>query len=119
MLVAKELLAMPGVQDCAVVMGTPANLALMRDANLLTDDAKAATPNDLVVAVLAEDEDAAAAALAAVAGLLAARQGRRRGDWRATPAPLAARGRALRTRTPTWPSSRWPAATPRARRGWR
>ncbi|HSN78576.1 MAG TPA: acyl-CoA synthetase FdrA [Anaerolineae bacterium] len=75
MLVAKELLAMPGVQDCAVVMGTPANLALMRDANLLTDDAYAATPNDLVVAVLAEDEDAAAAALAAVAGLLAAGKG--------------------------------------------
>jgi len=75
MLVAKELLAMPRVQDAAVVMGTPANLALMRDAHLLTDEAKAATPNDLVVAVLAGDEDAAAAALAAVAGLLAASKG--------------------------------------------
>jgi FdrA protein len=71
MLVAKELLAMPGVQDAAVVMGTPANLALMRDANLLTADADAATPNDLVVAVLAEDDGAAASALAAVDGLLA------------------------------------------------
>jgi succinyl-CoA synthetase alpha subunit len=72
MLVAKELLAMSGVQDAAVVMGTPANLALMRDANLLTADADPATPNDLVIAVLAEDQASAAAALAAVDGLLAA-----------------------------------------------
>lgn len=75
MLVAKELLAMPGVQDCAVVMGTPANLALMRDAHLLTDDARAATPNDLVIAVLAANDAAAASALAAIAGLLAAGKG--------------------------------------------
>lgn len=75
MLVAKELLAMPGVQDAAVVMGTPANLALMRDADLLTAEAQAATPNDLVAAVLADDEDAAAAALAAIDGLLAAGKG--------------------------------------------
>ena len=75
MLVAKELLAMPGVQDAAVVMGTPANLGLMRDAGLLTAEAQAATPNDLVAAVLAEDDQAAAAALAAVEGLLAAGAG--------------------------------------------
>jgi FdrA protein len=75
MLVAKELLAMPGVQDAAVVMGTPANLALMRDAGLLTAEGQVATPNDLVVAVLAEDNSAAAAALAAVDGLLAAGKG--------------------------------------------
>lgn len=75
MLVAKDLLAMPGVQDCAVVMGTPANLALMRDANLLAHEAQTATPNDLVVAVLAEDTDTAATALAAVDGLLAASKG--------------------------------------------
>ncbi|MBE2232589.1 MAG: acyl-CoA synthetase FdrA [Anaerolinea sp.] len=75
MLVAKELLAMPGVQDAAVVMGTPANLALMRDAGLLTAAAQAATPNDLVAAVLAQDDETAAAALAAVDGLLAASKG--------------------------------------------
>ncbi len=75
MLVARELLAMPGVQDAAVVMGTPANLVLMRDAGLLTADASAATPNDLVVAVLAQNDEAAAAALGAVDGLLAAGKG--------------------------------------------
>lgn len=75
MLVAKELLAMPGVHDAAVVMGTPANLTLMRDAGLLTAEAQAATPNDLVVAVLAASDDETAAALAAVDGLLAAGKG--------------------------------------------
>lgn len=75
MLVAKELLAMPGVQDAAVVMGTPANLALMRDAGLLTVQVQAATPNDLVVAVLAAGDNEATAALAAVDGLLAAGKG--------------------------------------------
>jgi succinyl-CoA synthetase alpha subunit len=80
MLVAKELLAMPGVQDAAVVMGTPANLALMRDAGLLTAAVQAATPNDLVVAVLATDEHTAAAALAALDGLLAAGKGSRQAE---------------------------------------
>lgn len=72
MLVAKDLLAMPGVQDAAVVMGTPANLTLLRDASLLTAEAAAATSNDLLVAVLANDEGAATAAAAAVEALLAA-----------------------------------------------
>lgn len=71
MLAAKDLLAMPGVQDAALVMGTPANLGLMRDAGLLTDAAAEATPNDLVVAVLAADEATAAAAASAVDAILA------------------------------------------------
>ncbi|MER2600692.1 MAG: acyl-CoA synthetase FdrA [Caldilineales bacterium] len=72
MLVAKELLAMPGVRDAAVVMGTQANLGLLRDATLLTSQSAAATPNDLVAAVLADDDHAAEAALAALDGLLTA-----------------------------------------------
>jgi FdrA protein len=102
MLVAKELLAMPGVQDAAVVMGTPANLALMRDANLLTADAAAATPNDLVVAVLAADDNAAAAALARSDGLLAAGKGGKQTEGgHAGPARCARP--CARRRTPTWP----------------
>lgn len=90
MLVAKELLAMPGVQDAAVVMGTPANLALMRDAGLLTVQVQAATPNDLVVAVLAAGDGEAAAALAAVDGLLAAGKGGKQADG-AAPRPRSLR----------------------------
>lgn len=91
MLVAKELLAMPGVRDAAVVMGTPANLSLLRDAALLTAAGEAATPNDLVAALLADDDVAAEAALAALDGLLAAsRSASGGGDSRARARTLRA-----------------------------
>ena len=37
MLVAKALLELPGVEDAAVVMGTPANREIIAAAGLLTD----------------------------------------------------------------------------------
>lgn len=80
MLVAKELLALPGVRDAAVVMGTPANQGLLRDAGLLTADSAAATPNDLIAAVLADDDASAAAAVAAVDKLLAASRSSQHAD---------------------------------------
>ena len=62
MLVAHELTKFPGVIDVGVIMATEANKALLREAGLLTPDGQAATPNDLVIVVSA-DESAAAAAL--------------------------------------------------------
>jgi succinyl-CoA synthetase alpha subunit len=60
MLVAKELAKQPGVQDAAVVMGTEANFSILEQSGLLTDEAKKATPNDLVISVKTEgDPDAA------------------------------------------------------------
>jgi FdrA protein len=56
MLVARELARLPGVADAAVVMATEANKGILRDAGLLTPEADAATPNDLVIAVGGEDE---------------------------------------------------------------
>jgi FdrA protein len=56
MLVARELARLPGVADAAVVMATEANKGILRDAGLLTPEAEAATPNDLVIAVGGEDE---------------------------------------------------------------
>ncbi len=53
MLVARELSKLEGVQDAAVVMATEANKSILADAGLLTEEAKAATPNDLVIAVSA------------------------------------------------------------------
>ncbi len=38
MLVARDLAGLPGVEDAAVVMGTEANKALLREAGLLTDE---------------------------------------------------------------------------------
>lgn len=56
MLVARELARLPGVADAAVVMATEANKGILRDAGLLTAEAEAATPNDLVIAVGGEAE---------------------------------------------------------------
>ncbi len=51
MLVAKEISHMAEVDDAAVVMGTEANKGLLKNAGLLTPEAEAASPNDLVIAV--------------------------------------------------------------------
>ncbi len=53
MLVARELAQLPGVVDAAVVMATEANKGILKQAGLLTAEAEAASPNDLVIAVSA------------------------------------------------------------------
>ena len=65
MLVARELTKFPGVIDVGVIMATEANKALLNEAGLLTFDGAAATPNDLVIAVSANDGVADAALLEA------------------------------------------------------
>src|SRR5512134_2145053 len=70
MLVARELSRLEGVQDAAVVMGTEANKSILTDAGLLTDEAKTASPNDLVIAVAASDGPAAEEALQKAEALL-------------------------------------------------
>lgn len=71
MLVARDLAGSEGVEDAAVVMATEPNKSILADADLLTPEADAATPNDLVIAVMAETEQAADAALAKVDSLFA------------------------------------------------
>jgi FdrA protein len=63
MLVARELSNLEGVQDAAVVMATEANKSILEGAGLLTDEAKAATPNDLVIAVSTQAASVADSAL--------------------------------------------------------
>ena len=70
MLVARELSKLEGIRDAAVMMATEANKSIMAEAGLLTDEAKSATPNDLLIAVSAESESLADAALQKVEGLL-------------------------------------------------
>lgn len=55
--------ARPGVAAASLVMGTPANLALLAQAGLLDNDACVAGPNDLVI-VVDGDHDALDPALA-------------------------------------------------------
>lgn len=69
MLVAKELSKLPGVVDAAVVMATEANKSILKQSGLLSAEAQAASPNDLVIAVQADDT-AWPAALAAAEELL-------------------------------------------------
>ena len=70
MLVARELSKLEGVQDAAVLMATEANKSILEVAGLLTDEARAATPNDLVIAVGARADSAADSALQKAEGML-------------------------------------------------
>ncbi len=63
MQISAELAALAGVEDAVAMNGTPSNLEIMREAGLLAPPGEAAGPNDLVVAVRAEDQPAAEAAL--------------------------------------------------------
>jgi FdrA protein len=70
MLVARELAKSKGVQDAAVVMATEANKSILAEARLLTEEAKTARPNDLLIAVSAESEVLAEAAMQNAESLL-------------------------------------------------
>ena len=64
MRISADLAALPGIEDAVAMIGTPANVEIMREAGLLAPEGEAAGPNDLVVAVRASGEAAAEAALA-------------------------------------------------------
>ena len=70
MRVGKELAALPGVADAAVVMGTKSNRAILDSSGLLIPKFNAAGDTDLLIAVKASSAQAAETALAAVDGLL-------------------------------------------------
>ena len=73
MLVARELAKLPGLADAAVVMATEGNKGILKEAGLLTAEAQAATPNDLVIAV-SGPEGALEGALAEAEKLLQQKQ---------------------------------------------
>ncbi len=66
----RGLLELPGVIDAGAIMATPANRDLLAANNLLPDSI-AANPDDLLIVVKAEEEEAAIQALAQVDTLLA------------------------------------------------
>ena len=59
MRLSKDMEAVEGVTLAAAMMGTPQNLALMRQAGLLAADGESAGPADLVIAVVATHARAA------------------------------------------------------------
>jgi FdrA protein len=72
MRLSEALAAQPGVVRAAAVMATPLNVELLADDGLLPSGLSM-TPDDLLIAVLAENAEAAEAALAQVEMLLAPR----------------------------------------------
>ncbi len=83
--IARDIRALPGIEDAALVMGTPANKGLLEQVSPLSDEAQAASPTDLILMVKG-DEGALDGALAAAESLLTKR-------------PAAAEGAAHRPRT--------------------
>ena len=62
MRLSREIASASGVVEAALMMGTPSNQAIMRNAGLLVGEVTA-LGNDLIVAIKAESEEAARAAL--------------------------------------------------------
>ena len=81
---ARELRARPDVAEAAALMGTPANRELLAQAGLLTAEAAAAGPNDLVIVIDAAPT-AAVPARARAEELLSARRARREHGGRHAP----------------------------------
>jgi FdrA protein len=65
---------LPNILNVGVMMGTEANKELLAQSHLLSTEAKAALPDDLMIVVEGADELAAAAAIAQVDNLLTQRQ---------------------------------------------
>lgn len=70
----RALAKLPGVMDAGVVMGTPANKTLLAEGDLLPPEAQNAQPDDLLIVVKGENQQAVQNALAQVDTLIAARQ---------------------------------------------
>lgn len=60
---SREIVAMSGVEDAALMMGTPANLRIMADAGVLAVQGEAAGAGDLVIAIRAIHEGVAKTAM--------------------------------------------------------
>jgi FdrA protein len=70
----RSLAGLAGVQDAGVVMGTDSNKELLAHIDLLSPEAQAAKPDDLVIVVRAESDGAALEALGKVDELLSRRK---------------------------------------------
>jgi FdrA protein len=75
------LIDLPGVLDAGVVMATPSNRDLLAANNLLPDSI-AASPDDLLIVVQAENDSAASDALNQIDSLLARRRSSASGEFR-------------------------------------
>jgi succinyl-CoA synthetase alpha subunit len=70
MRVSQRVLEEPGVTRATLLMGTPANKAMLADAGLMRSELERAVPADLMIVVEGESAAAIASAQRAIAGML-------------------------------------------------
>jgi FdrA protein len=80
MRISRTVCALPGVEMAALMIGSPSNKALMRDAQLLAAEGEQASANDLVIAVRANSQAAAITALDTAGKLLSEKEKPPQGD---------------------------------------
>ncbi|HXJ78365.1 MAG TPA: acyl-CoA synthetase FdrA [Candidatus Methylomirabilis sp.] len=96
LMLARTLRATAGVSEVAALMATDANKALMAQSDLLTSDAAAAGPNDLVVVIRATSAGEAERAVGQAADLLSAARRPAEAGGRPLPRTLESARRHLR-----------------------
>ena len=72
MRISRQITGLPGVEEAGLILGTPANKDILRDAGILGPEGDGAEPGDLILALRAKDAAAGAAALAEAKRLLEA-----------------------------------------------
>ena len=70
MRVSRQIAALPGVEEAGLIIGTPANKSILRDAGILGAQGDGAEASDLILALRATDEISGQAALAEAKRLL-------------------------------------------------
>ena len=84
MRISQTISNLDGIEEAAVMMGTPANQVILADAGLMSDNGKDATGGDLIIAVRANKPGSAKEAMATASSMLdaPARQGSTVAAWR-------------------------------------
>ena len=70
MQISRSIASLEGVDDSALMIGTPSNLDLLDSAGLLSETSRQVTGGDLIIAVRAKDDATAASAMAKAESLL-------------------------------------------------
>ena len=70
MQISRSIASLEGVEDSALMIGTPSNLDLLDNAGLLKDTSRQATGGDLIIAVRGKDDTTALRAMAKAESLL-------------------------------------------------
>jgi FdrA protein len=63
MRISRQIAALPGVEEAGLMIGTPANKEILREAGILGDEGAKADPGDLILSLRATDRVAGEAAL--------------------------------------------------------